>query len=108
MSEDEADIGGDAEYGMVMPFVVCASAGGPYDDEAFCAGYDLATLDTLLDLQHPPVLQRTVRTATMPQVDLIAMKHGYSIKSRPWPDDDGYWTMVDLLPTGAEDSGPAR
>ena len=87
----------DEEYGLVMPFVVCASQAGPYADEPFVAGYDMGYLDGLLDAR-PATLTRAVRTACMPQVDLIAMKHGYSIRATEEP---GYpeWTSVDLVPS---------
>lgn len=28
----------EQEYDLVMPFVVCQSQGGPYDDDAFVGG----------------------------------------------------------------------
>jgi hypothetical protein len=82
----------DTEYGLVMPFVVVESAGGPYDDEAFCAGYDLGTMDTLLT-QHPQFHNRTIRTACLPQADLLAMRHGYSMRHA---ESSTYWTVVEL------------
>lgn len=30
-------MGGESGWGLVMPFMVCASEGGQYDDEAFVA-----------------------------------------------------------------------
>lgn len=35
---------GDTEYGLIMPFVVCESRGGPYEDDPFVAG--------LIAMQH--------------------------------------------------------
>jgi hypothetical protein len=88
--------GDGTEYGLVMPFVVCASNGGPYDDEAFVVGYQLGILDTLL-AQRSPVLHWPLRTASMPQVDLIAMRYGYTVKHSLAPEDD-YWTMAEFVP----------
>jgi hypothetical protein len=85
----------EAEYGLVMPFVVCQSEGGPYEDEAFVAGYDLGVLDTLLDAK-PLVVHRTMRSESLPQVELVAMKHGYTVRhGAPTGDDD--WTFVEFL-----------
>lgn len=39
----------EPELSLVMPFVVCTSEGGPYEDESFVAGWDLGTLDARLD-----------------------------------------------------------
>lgn len=36
------------EYALVMPFTVVASVGGPYDDDAFAAGFTAGRIDCLL------------------------------------------------------------
>lgn len=70
-----------AEHTLVMPFVICQSEGGPYEDEAFVAGFTCGTLDAelraLAQLAATPAA-RWVRPAHLPQVDLIAMHHGYT------------------------------
>ena len=85
-------------YELVMPFVVCKSAGGPFDDGAFTAGYEMGLLDNelaVLDIYKCGTIERTVRTANLPQVDLIAMRRGWIIRARlEWPD--GEWTQVVL------------
>jgi len=75
-----------------MPFVVCSSSGGPYDDDAFVAGYHLGQLDERL--RHGLVVDEivTLRSDSLPQFDLIAMRHGlfYSAVA----EADGWATVV--------------
>jgi hypothetical protein len=86
----------EPEYGLVMPFVVCKSQGGPFDDEAFSVGYSLGLLDgelALLTAHSADPAPRWVRSSGMRQVDLIAMRHGYKMKYSEDPADDE-WTWV--------------
>lgn len=67
---------------MVMPFLVVQSKGGPYDDEAFTAGWAMGSLDAKLEsLAIDPSgvyeIGVTVPTECVSQIDLIAMKHGF-------------------------------
>lgn len=69
------------EYDLVMPFVVCESNGGPYDDEAYVAGWEAGKLDLMLELKRPRPGQFfrpdiPIHADNRPQFDLIAMKHG--------------------------------
>lgn len=69
----------DDQYDLVMPFVLCQSNGGPYDDAAFVAGFSCAKLDTALRELKVWAVQEWVQylsSTVMPQVDLIAMHHG--------------------------------
>lgn len=84
----------DAEYGLVMPFVVCASQGGPYEDDAFVGGYECGQIDTALSLRQP-IGYRQVHTTSLPQLDLIAMRHGYRLLKGE--DNDG-WTEISVGP----------
>lgn len=84
----------DAEYGLVMPFVVVASVGGPYDDESFAAGWQLGSLDyNLADPARYLPLVVTVPVPCIPQVDLIAMRHGCRTELGD-EDDSGTWRTV--------------
>lgn len=51
----------DAEFGLVMPFVVCESQGGPYDDNAYVAGFEAGNLAMNLVLNRAP-FNATVHT----------------------------------------------
>lgn len=99
----------DAEYGLVMPFVVCASNGGPYEDDSFVAGFALGLLDQKLSgmVEVARIAQAhgqdlvgrvqqhevTVRTASLPQVDLIAMRYGLAVTVGAGDEE---WTFVQL------------
>lgn len=38
----------EADFGLVMPFVVVVSHGGPYEDAAFAAGWECGRIDEAL------------------------------------------------------------
>lgn len=94
MPEDQED------FGLIMPFVVCKSQGGPYDDQCFVAGYELGFIDALLTSKIS-LLERYLRTDSLPLVDLLAMRHGYSIASKPWDEHPDEWSLVRLTRQGA-------
>lgn len=85
----------DVEHDLVMPFVVCRSNGGPYDDDGFCAGWHLGQIDTELAVVAPAILEVTVLTGSVPQLDLIAMRRGYAIDTQV-SDDVPEWAFVRL------------
>lgn len=90
------------EYGLVMPFVVCEDQGGPYDAKAFVAGYTASNLDeTLRNLAHVranglvvATIKRYVPPALVPQLDLIAMRHGFTLTTEPWDEHPEEWTLA--------------
>ncbi len=95
----------EQQYELVMPFKVCKTQGGPYDDESFVAGWTLALLDRDLAeavVDRLPVTGRSLRPAMMPQVDLIAMKHGYGVAAEPWDEAPEEWLVVDFIRESAE------
>lgn len=49
MSDDEDQSAG-TEYGLVMPFVTVSSVGGPHDDGAYVAGYEMGALAVRLQM----------------------------------------------------------
>jgi hypothetical protein len=73
MSDDEQ------EFGLLMPYVTVSSVGGPHDDESYVPGYEMGQLDARLAacahhrLGCPEVV---VQRANLPQLELIAMRHG--------------------------------
>jgi hypothetical protein len=66
---------------LSVPFVVVKSRGGMYDDTAFSAGVDTgridAHLETLARLGARQSGVYTVRTVLRPQLELVAMRHGF-------------------------------
>lgn len=85
-----------AAYGLVIPFVACASQGGPYDDDAFAAGYQAGRIDhalAALVAVGGTELAATVRTDLVRQLDLIAMHHGFKAETEPYVDANE-WSFV--------------
>jgi len=86
-----------ARYGLVMPFVIYMDQA-----EALAAGWDCGSLCAELKLcaAMPTGLGATphgryMKTAILPQADLIAMHHGYSITPGE-TDESGEWVWVDF------------
>lgn len=100
-NEDENDDDEDEHsHVLVMPFVVCESKGGPFDDYSFVAGYVCGQLDAELGAcsatpSGVPALPapRYVQSEVVPQLDLIAMKHDY-VLDVGGADMSGEWTWV--------------
>lgn len=94
MSDDESESG----YGLVMPFVVCQTQGGPYEDGAFVAGAWFGRLDSLLEEgSREVIVDIAVPSPLVPQLDLLAMKHGYTLTATPWdeaPDEHTFVTFT--------------
>lgn len=82
---------------IVMPFIVVASVGGPYDDDAFVAGVRMQQIDAILEAGPADcgwVYQVAVEPALVPQLDLVAMHRGYATDHQPWEEHPDEWTMV--------------
>jgi|SRR4051812_26083869 hypothetical protein len=75
-----------------VPFVVVRSSGGPYDDEAFVAGYALGVLSTSLSdsSMQSPFVMPTYANAVK-QADLIAMRYGWLTRAI---DKMGEWVIL--------------
>ena len=73
-------------YVLRMPFVLVESVGGPFDDEAFTAGWTLGALDSAFK-QAASVgavpLPISVDTKYAPQIELIANRNGFTVIERP-------------------------
>jgi hypothetical protein len=103
--EREFEDGGQ-RFELVMPFVVVTSKGGPYDDAAFVAGWECAVIDRALGAvaEYEATFRRTVHSANLPQLDLIAMKHGYAMEGleldvdAKLADPAGEWSWVSFAP----------
>ncbi len=73
----------EQEYSLVVPFIPVASRGGPYDDTAYTAGYEMGLIDACLHVGA--VHEAIIRTANTLQADLIAMRRGYVCQTSPVP-----------------------
>lgn len=78
MPEEEGE---DHGFDLLMPFVLVQSNGGTLDDESFCIGWECGRIDGMLltgetDFDTGTVL---IHAISLPQVDLIAMRHGYVV-----------------------------
>ena len=84
-----------ASYDLVMPFVVVASKGGHHHDAAFTAGWTCGAIDAhLTSLQElGGMIERWVGPDLLPQLDLIAMKHGQTMRTLD-TSDDGDWVRI--------------
>jgi hypothetical protein len=83
----------DGDHELLMPFVNVRSVGGTYDDESYCAGYEMGRLDA--ELQNAPAsvqsLIATINDGNRTQADLIAMRHGFDTECEPHEND---WLTV--------------
>lgn len=73
----------EAAYDLVMPFLPVTSNGGPHDDDAYTAGYEMGGLDATLKSGGGVEYQAIIRTENAKQADLIAMQHGYQCETTP-------------------------
>jgi len=92
----------DAEYGIVMPFTIVQSKGGPHEDSAFTSGYRMGTADmTLSTLNHLGALawDYFARVEEHDQLDLIAMRHGYSVTMVELTDGWATFDFRRVVPT---------
>ena len=74
---------------VVVPLVVTSTTGGPFDERAYRAGWEAGQLDATLEAGKPESARFVVRRGNQPQVDLICMKHGYTIvESKQIPNNE--------------------
>jgi len=70
---------------LVVPFIACTSHGGPFDDDAFVAGFQCGEIDKALatlavtagSLSTRISARWAVPTALLPQLELLAMNRGF-------------------------------
>ena len=75
------------ECGLIMPFVVVESKGGPYDDGAYVAGCELG--DMMARMRFAKEFRfdfpdQVVHRENVPQIDLIAMRYGIVMTELDW------------------------
>lgn len=104
--------GEPSTHSLVMPFVVVKSAGGELDDMAFAAGWDCGALDAELGVcaqVGATPAGRYVKTPALPQLDLIAMRHGYTVTVDAKDEDEQAtpgWKRVEFARISTCDHGP--
>lgn len=98
---DESD---DAVFAPLMPFLPVTSKGGPFDDQAYVAGYEMGLLCcALADEDAVEPINQVILAANVAQADLLAMRFGWHLEA-VFPADDT-WTAIELLRTaGPEDA----
>jgi hypothetical protein len=96
--------GGDE---AVMPLVLCRTAGGPHDDQAFTSGWRLGGIAATL--AHPGfnALADSIRPDERLQADLLAMAYGYTMTVDHGDDE---WLSVTFarVDEGADTLGTVR
>jgi hypothetical protein len=81
---------------LVMPFLPVTSKGGPFDDHAYTAGYEMGLLDAHLNWAFSFGREtRVIRTANREQADLLAMRHGW--RAAFYEQDDDEWVGVEFV-----------
>jgi hypothetical protein len=95
---DEQDQPEEEGMTLAVPFTLVTSVGGPYDDEAFCAGFQCGEVDRALDMgaaaRAETVRFPQARSALLPQLELIAMNRGYPIMEAKVSDEWPEWCDV--------------
>jgi hypothetical protein len=84
-------------YALAVPFVVCASQGGPFDDDAFVAGFQAGEIDKTLTVAAAAGANRatfTVRTTLVRQAELLAMNRGFPAMTTVECDETPEWTLM--------------
>lgn len=105
---DDQDRPEEGGYALAVPFVVCASKGGPFDDEAFVAGYQCGDIDRALTAIAAAGGNRaefTVRSVLVHQLELLAMYRGFPSTTVREFEEAPEWTLMTFR-TGGSQEGP--
>lgn len=70
----------DAEYELALPFVTTTSQGGPHDDDAYVAGFEMGQLDVVLGFQWMQFHTAIIKKESVKQADLIAMHYDFKME----------------------------
>jgi len=101
------------EMHLVIPFIVCASHGGIYEDASYVAGVQTGKIDVMLQVAASVGASRVaipfaVYTALVKQLELLGMHHGYPMMvAREVGETPEYaampqWSFVTFLAAGEE------
>lgn len=84
---------------LVMPFVCTTSTGGPFDAEAFVAGCQMQQISD--DLEHASghftAYSLYVDPRLAEQLDLVAMRFGWSVSFEPWDEHPDDWALATFV-----------
>lgn len=72
------------QYELLMPFLPVQSRGGPHDDAAYVAGFDMGQLNIALEhLDRRMGAVQMIHEENQAQADLIAMRHNRIASFQP-------------------------
>lgn len=83
----------EAESSLVMPFVLTVSNGGPYEDAPYVAGWNMGVLETEMHIGKTLGMlprMRYLSPVDAPQIDLLAMRFGFEVKTTEYSEE---WTL---------------
>lgn len=107
---DDLDQPGEEGLELVVPFVICQSAGGEFDDDAFVAGFQCGDIDRALAVAAAACAETVrfpmVRTALLKQLDLIAMNRGFPVMRFESTDEYPDWADVRFYASAPSDTEP--
>lgn len=84
-------------YELAVPFIVCTSVGGPFDDDAFVAGFQAGQVNQALKAAaaaNAIEVRFTVNSELVKQLELIGMNHGFPHIVAEEPEDAPSWSFV--------------
>lgn len=90
------------EFELVMPFLVTASNGGTYEDDAYVAGFEAGRIEGVLQHEALSWAEFTVHADNVPQLDLIAMRCGYTMTVEPFDGLHANWRSVTFEEANAD------
>jgi hypothetical protein len=97
---DDLDRPEEDGYDLLVPFVACQSQGGPYDDEAFVAGFQCGEVDKALTVgavsNATTVRFPMARTVLLKQIELLAMNRGYPVMNVTESEEYPEWCDLTL------------
>jgi hypothetical protein len=100
MSDDELDKPEEEGYGLLYPFTVVTSKGGPYDDDAFVAGVQVGRIDMGLEVARVTGAVRyrvMAPTDLVKQLDLVGMARGWPVLRATADETYPEWSVVEFL-----------
>lgn len=80
-------------YKLVMPFLPVESRGGPYEDEAYTAGFQMGRIDRFLEVRRLAKVEQLIYRENLPQADLMAMRHGYRLEVAEYEENPD-WVFI--------------